>query len=192
VKPFGCLLEICFESGRFLAHLRHEGYQTFGVDPISNHVRNLADKGYTVALGLVEELPKDWPEPDAVIMLESLVRFPKPVRLLTSIRERFVMSPLIVSVPSPHRSLRVPEFDRRTDYPPHQLTRWSRKALVEALGKAGYVSKCVTVRVDLSKYNINPLLKKAAEIGYRILGESEYSYLAIARPNNGSKEAIRE
>jgi len=179
------VLELCCESGRFLAALRSRGFSPFGMDPLPSHAAMLRTMGFSVRLGHVEDCPAEWPEPAAVIILESLVRFPDPVSLLQAVHKRFPRALLCLSVPSPRRSLKVPEFDRRLDYPPHHLTRWTPKALTTAMKNAGYRGACRLAHVDL-KWRREPWERKILKILFgaflRIAGESEYSIVAIGRP----------
>ena len=185
IPPNAPILELCCESGRFLAALQRHGFKPLGMDPLPSHVAMLQTQGFSVRAGYVEDYPTGWPEPAAVILLESLVRFPEPVSLLRGVRKRFPQALLCVSVPSPRRSLKVPEFDRRADYPPHHLTRWTPKALTTALQSAEYRGGCRLVHVDL-KWRTEPWERKILKILFgvflRLAGESEYSIVAIGRP----------
>lgn len=179
------ILELCCESGRFLAALQKYGFKPIGMDPLPRPIAMLGEKGFTVQVGFVEDYPQHWPEPAAVILLESLVRFPAPVEFLRTIYQRFPQAPLCLSVPSPRRSLKVPEFDRRVDYPPHHLTRWTPKAILTALENAGYRGKCEVVHVDIhwrrGSWRLR-ILKFLFALSLRLIGESEYSIVGIGLP----------
>jgi hypothetical protein len=185
VPPHSPVLEVCCESGRFLAGLKSRDFDPLGMDPLPAHVEALRRTGLKVAPGSAEAYPSDWPEPSAVVMLESLVRFPDPAGLINAIRRRFPGAPLGLSVPTPRRSLRVPEFDRRLDYPPHHLTRWTRPALKHLLGRAGYRGRCWVCHVRMN-WNQGSMKKRLLRIAYaaglRLLGEFDYSICAIGLP----------
>ena len=183
------VLELCCESGRFLAALREGGLRPFGMDPLESHVAVLKRGGFAVAQGDERDCPEDWPSPAAVVLLESLVRLPDPVGVLKGIRERFPQAPLLVSVPSPRRSLKVPEFDRRLDYPPHHLTRWTPRALTAAMAAAGYRCSPRMTHVDLKCWK-GPARRRVVRlllaVFLRLVGESEYSIVALGRPDEGA------
>jgi hypothetical protein len=158
-----------------------------GMDPLSRPVAMLREKGFTAAVGLAEDYPADWPEPAAVVLLESLVRFPGPTELLRSIHRRFPHALLCCSVPSPRRSLKVPEFDRRVDYPPHHLTRWTPTALRKALEQAGYRGTCAVAHVDLGRRGASwrsRILRRLFGLFLRMTGEDEYSLIGMGWPSS--------
>ncbi|MFH1221342.1 MAG: methyltransferase domain-containing protein [Candidatus Eisenbacteria bacterium] len=185
LAPGASVLELCCESGRFLLGLKSRGLEPIGMDPLAGHVEMLRRRGFAVKQGWVESYPGDWPRPAAVVLLESLVRFPEPIGLLEGIRRRFPRAPIYLSVPSPRRSLKVPEFDRRLDYPPNHLTRWTPRALLGALEHAGYRGKCRTchIRIKWREGSLRKrLLKAAFAASLRLAGESEYSICATGWP----------
>jgi hypothetical protein len=180
------VLELCCESGRFLMGLRYRDFEPLGMDPLPTHVEVLQGRDCDVAPGSVDVYPPDWPEPNAVVLLESLVRFPDPAGLIGNIARRFPGTPLCLSVPSPRRSLKVPEFDRRLDYPPHHLTRWTPRALKHLLARAGYRARCWVCHVHMN-WSQGSVKKKLLRIAYaaslRVLGELDYSICAVGLPN---------
>jgi hypothetical protein len=185
LAPGAPVLELCCESGRFLLGLKSGGLEPFGMDPLAGHVEMLDRRGFSVKCGWVESYPGDWPSPRAVVLLESLVRFPEPIGLLEGIRQRFPSTPICLSVPSPRRSLKVPEFDRRLDYPPHHLTRWTPRAMLMALEHAGYNGRCRMSHVQIKWWKGSlkkKLLKAAFATTLRLVGESEYSICATGWP----------
>ncbi len=187
LPPRAPVLEICFESGRFLMGLKSTGLSPMGMDPLPAHVEALRSHGFAVATGSVEAYPGNWPEPRAVVMLESLVRFPDPTGLVKSIRRRFSEATLCLSVPTPQRSLKVPEFNRRLDYPPHHLTRWTRQALERLLARSGYRGRCWMCHVHMN-WGCGSIKKKLLRITYaaclRLLGEFDYSICAVGFPKS--------
>lgn len=189
IRRNAAILELCCESGRFLAALDACGFEPLGMDPLSRPIAMLRERGFTVEVGFAEDYPRDWPEPAAVVLLESLVRFPAPTELLGSIRERFSQAAVCCSVPSPRRSLKVPEFDKRVDYPPHRLTRWTPRALQRAMEHAGYRGKCRVAHVDLHWRRGSwraRALKILFALSLRLIGESEYSIIGIGFPSRKS------
>jgi hypothetical protein len=176
------VLEICCEVGRFMEAARKIGRRAYGVDPEIGHIELLQRRNFGVAQGLIEAVSGAWPIAKAVVILESLVRFPDPVGLLRSVRERFPDAPLIVTVPSPKRSLKAPGFDRRSDYPPHHLTRWSRKSLKIALENAGYSACITTTFINANSLEVPGLVRTGVRIAYRLIGEAEYSYAGVGVP----------
>ena len=178
------VLELCCESGRFLAMLRHRRFRALGMDPLPGPVRMLRRRGFDVEAGLVEEVPAAWPTPAAVVLLESLVRFPKPLELLQAVRRRFPNAVLYLTAPSPRRSLKLPQFDRRLDYPPDHLTRWSPLALRRLLEQAGYRAKVTRIFVTLHVWRgrfRNRVLKMIFWTLLRLWGELDYSIMAVGR-----------
>jgi hypothetical protein len=165
--------------------LEASGFRPFGMDPLPAHADSLKELGFEVARGSVESYPENWPEPRAVIMLESLVRFPAPKDLLTDIKRRFPAALLCLSVPSPRRSLKVPEFDRRLDYPPDHLTRWTRPALEHLLERAGYEGDTWICHVNMNWGQGSMkkrLLRFSCAAVLRVLGEFDYSICATGLP----------
>jgi hypothetical protein len=182
LKKGDSVFEICCEVGRFMEAARRRGISPYGVDPVSGHVELLVLNGFEVNQGLHDAFPDTLLAPKAVVLLESLVRFPDPVGLLQSIRTKFPKSYLIITVPSPRRSLKAPGFDRRSDYPPHHLTRWSHQSLTAALNRAGYSSKVGTTFINANSLEVPSIVRVLVRIAYRLIGEADYSYFAVARP----------
>jgi SAM-dependent methyltransferase len=176
------VLELCCESGRFLAALRAHGFRPLGLDPLHEPIAFLRSKGFRVSPGLTREIPVNWPEPRAVVLLESMVRFPDPVGLLSQIRRRYPSAPVYVSIPSPRRSLKLPEFDSRLDYPPHQVIRWSAKSIANALREAGYRPKVKVSKVWINRPARRGLFGNLLALGVRALAEGEVSIYARGRP----------
>ncbi len=176
------VLEICFESGRFLEALKRQGYAPFGVDPLSEHTALAREHGFCVNEGLVDSCGPEWPSTGLVVMLESLVRFPDPIAFLSSIKSKFPSASLIVSVPSPNRSLKSPGFDRRSDYPPHYLTRWTRQSLRIAMERAGYNCSVKTAFINANSLDVPAAVRALVRLAYRAIGEAEYSYIALGKP----------
>jgi hypothetical protein len=176
------VLEVCCESGRFLLALRERAYRPYGTDPLESHVEAVRDGGLPAWLGVVEDVPEDWPQPAAVVLLESLVRFPDPAQVVGRIRERFPEAALYLSAPSARRSLKLPEFDRRLAYPPHHLTRWSKRSLERLLEGAGYRARCTTLKVSLNWPTRRGMFGNTLALVLRLTGEGEYAFLAVGRP----------
>ena len=182
VPAGGVILEVCFEAGRFLEASRRSGFRVYGFDPIEGHVAHLKGHQFDVRAGLFDAVDPSWPDPEAVVMLESLVRFPNPVAALAQIRHRYPKAPLFVSVPSPHRSLKAPGFDRRSDYPPHHLHRWSPAALTSALEAAGYAATVKHAYIDANSLEVPHFVRLMVRLTYRLIGEADYSIYAIGIP----------
>lgn len=182
LSPGDAVLELCCETGRFLAALKAHGFRPYGVDPLARPMELLREEGFPVEVGLVEAVPMEWPQPKAVVILESIVRFPEPVTLLRQVRERFPGATVYMTVPSPRRSLKLPDFDRRNAYPPHHLVRWTEKAMVAALEKAGYRAKGETRHVRVNWPMRRGVFGNTLSVALRLMGEAEYSHLAVGRP----------
>jgi len=182
LRPGDTVLEICFEAGRLMEGIRRAGFRPYGCDPIAGHVSHLASRGFDVCPGLLDAIPTNWPEPKAIVMLESLVRFPDPVGVLTELRRRFPKASLFISVPSPNRSLKAPGFDRRSDYPPHHLHRWSTPSMGAALKAAGYSPQIKRAFIDANSLEVPHAVRILVRLAYRAIGEAEYSYFGIGTP----------
>jgi hypothetical protein len=183
-KGKGPVVILCCGAGRLLAELRERKFQPLGLDPLAANVDSLSGRGFDVRAGMAEAAPSTWPEPSAILLLESLVRFPNPVAVLTEVRKRFPKSMLYVSVPG-WRSLMVPAFERRRDYPPDQLTRWTPKALKAAFVRAGYRPQVERRHVDLNVFRGSlrtRFLKAAFALFLRITGESEEAIVGWGTP----------
>lgn len=183
LKKGAVVLELCFETGRFLKSLLLNGFMPLGLDPIQNHVDLMNQALIKTKLGLLEEIDKSWPEPNAVVLIESLVRFPEPLILLKRIRELFPNSLLLVTVPSSRRSLKAPGYDRMLNYPPDHLTRWNQKSLSIALKNSGYSSTIKKIYIDVNSLEVPWVIKKIIKMLYILFGEGDYSFLAIGKPN---------
>jgi hypothetical protein len=182
VPAGGAVLEACFEAGRLLEACRREGFKAYGFDPVEGHVAHLRAHDFEVRQGLFGAVDQAWPDPAAVVMLESLVRFPAPVAVLTDVKRRFPRAKLFISVPSPHRSLKAPGFDRRSDYPPHHLHRWSPISLRAALQAAGYEATVGRTYIDANSLEVPHVVRLGVRLAYRVIGEADYSYYAIGTP----------
>ncbi|MET0398830.1 MAG: methyltransferase domain-containing protein [Longimicrobiaceae bacterium] len=182
LKPGAAVLELCCESGRFLAALRAEGFRPLGMDPLPRPAPMLRAQGLDAARGGPADVPAEWPEPEAVVLLESLVRFPDPVALLAEARARFPRAALHVAVSSPRQSLKLPEFDRRHAYPPHHLTRWTERGLAAALERAGYAVRVRTTRAWIDWPSRRGVFGNTLAVALRLAGEAEYSFVAAGTP----------
>lgn len=182
VTSGAAVLELCCESGRFLAALRSHGYAAYGVDPVQRSIDMLRANGFLVATGLVDAVSADWPEPRAVVMLESLVRFPEPVALFREIRRRFPRAVVYATVRSPRHSLKLSENDRRHAYPPHHLVRWSSRSLTAAFRSAGYAARIRSLKVGINWPVGRGRFGNAVALGLRLVGEGEFALLAKATP----------
>jgi hypothetical protein len=182
VEPGSAVLELCCESGRFLAALRDAGFRPLGMDPLPRPAPMLREEGLDAARGGPADVPAEWPEPRAVVLLESLVRFPDPVALLSEVRGRFPRAALHVAVSSPRQSLKLPEFDRRHAYPPHHLLRWTERGLGAALERAGYAARTRTTRAWIDWPARRGVFGNTLAVALRLAGEAEYSFVAVGTP----------
>lgn len=135
-------------NGRMLTVLRNRGFRVFGMDIADEPINFLKSKGFEVALGTINDYPKDWPSPDTILMLEVLEHLPEPFETLRDIRSQFERSAIVISVPSPHRWSLKNRAREPQDYPPHHFTRWSKNAISILLDKAGYHPVVVTPLVS--------------------------------------------
>jgi hypothetical protein len=149
LPPGSPVLEVGFGGGWFLSGLEREGYQAMGVEVARNPVEILRQKGFVVSQSSVDNLPREWPVPKAIVLFEVVEHVPDPVGFLKGLHDRFPQAPLLLSTPSSKRwSL---HFGHREahDYPPYHLTRWTEKALTEVLLRAGYAEvRCLSPRAD--------------------------------------------
>ncbi len=182
LSPGDAVFDFCCESGRFLAALKAHGFRPYGVDPLERPIGMLKEEGFPVETGTMEAVPADWPQPKAVVILESMVRFPDPVRVFGEIRARFPGATVYMTVPSPRQSLKLPDFDRRHAYPPHHLVRWTVKGMVAALEKAGYRATGRTKNVAVNWPIRRGPFGNTLAVVLRLMGEAEYSLLAVGRP----------
>lgn len=180
-RPGAAVLELCCESGRFLAALRGAGFRPLGADPLPRPIEMLRGEGFEVARGGPADVPAEW-SPDAVVLVESLVRFPDPVALLAEVRARFPRAVVHLAVSSPRQSLKLPENDRRHNYPPHHLVRWTARGLAAALERAGYSARARTTRAWINWPNRRGMFGNTLALVLRATGQAEHSFLATGTP----------
>lgn len=176
------VLELCAESGRFLAAARAAGFEVSAADPLPSHCAVLRDHGIPAATGMLEAVPAEWRAPDAVVLLESLVRFPEPGVLLEGIRRRFPNARVHVVVPSPRQSLKLPEFAQRLAYPPDHLTRWSRSSLQAVLHRAGYRARVQRLQAGVDFPTRRGRYGNLVALAVRLLNEGEVALYGTGVP----------
>lgn len=182
------IVELFAETGRFARQLQSSGYTIYLADPLAAHVAVLRKHAFTAVCATnPAELPADWSDAEAVIILESIVRVPRPGEFMAAVRAHFPRAKIYLTAPSLRRPLKMPGVDHRTGYPPDFLTRWTAPALRELLDASGYESRArrITPR----------MLRSAANRGWRgrmfvvamillmaVSGEYEFSVSAWGRP----------
>lgn len=134
IQEGGSLLDVGCGVGHFLQAARSRGFEAEGVD-FNHQLATLARDVYGVQvtcedLGSYVKRERTF---DYVTAFEVLEHVSNPVSLLCSMGRmgRFVA----LSVPCADR--RPALFCRDIDAPPHHLTLWTKKALSEALTRAG-------------------------------------------------------
>lgn len=142
LRPRSKIVELFAEVGRFAWLLRSSGYGVCLADPLASHVAVLRKYGFTtVQAANPAELPAEWADADAVVILESIVRLPQPGAFMAELHARFPRAQVFLTAPSFHRPLKIPGVDRRAAYPPDFMTRWTVPALRELLASHGYISE---------------------------------------------------
>lgn len=192
LRPGTKIVELFAEVGRFAWRLRSIGYEVHLADPLGSHVTVLRKHGFA-ALQTANpgELPTDWSDAEAVIILESIVRVPQPGMFMAAVRARFPRADVYLTAPSLRRPLKLPGVDRRAGYPPDFLTRWTVPALRELLITNGYVvrGRNVTPRL-LESLNHRRWRGRIDSVLIILLmlasGEYEFSVSAWGRPRISS------
>lgn len=139
-RPGQRLLDLGCGDGGLLSMAAGRGLDAFGLEldtrgvAIAKQIRGLKQ----VEQGRFEKAVElGWKDFDCVTCMEVLEHVPDPEGLARFIRG--LLRPggvAAISVPSWDR--RPAWFDRKTDYPPHHFTLWTREALAKLLTKAGF------------------------------------------------------
>ena len=132
------VLDLGCGIGRFMMALRQFGFLPYGLDVAQAPIEMLAQHGFPVQQGTLENYPSSWPVPEIVTCFEVLEHVPSPIDFLKSIGERFPRAWLILSVPFSSSRRRFDTKFRQADYPPNHLTRWTKRSLQKALSQSGY------------------------------------------------------
>jgi SAM-dependent methyltransferase len=169
LPPGGALLDVGCGEGAFVAFARAHGYEAYGVDfsvgAIAVAQRRYGESGFVVG-GPAEARSLRPGLFDAVTCFEVIEHVSSPLSLLCDLRASIATGGwLILSTPNRDRwPLR--EF---VDYPPHHLTRWSRRALREAAERAGF--KVEVLETTSRAHSMNYFFGYAFRAGlYRALG----------------------
>jgi hypothetical protein len=192
LPPGAKIVELFAEAGRFAWQLRSEGYDVRLADPLASHVAVLGKHGFTAFQAASPvELPADWSDADAVIILESLIRIAQPGAFMKVLRARFPRAQVFITAPSMRRPLKMPGVGRRAGYPPDFLTRWTVPALRELLTVTGYAAhgRQITPRLltSIGKRSLRGKLFIACMVLLMIASrEYEFSASAWGRPLNSS------
>jgi hypothetical protein len=188
LRPGATIAEFFAETGRVAWHLQRDGYKIQLADPVANHVMMLRRHGFdAVQSADANSLPASWGEPDAVLILESLIRLSDPRGFLESLRRRWPRARLFVTVPSPRRPLKLEGVNHRGGFPPDFLTRWTLPALHEALTLSGCQTRSWIV-TPASHRLVEPgrwkrrVFNAAFDLMLRANGEFEFSFAAAATP----------
>jgi hypothetical protein len=182
------IVELFAETGRFAWLLKDRGFEVYLADPLASHVSALSKKGFRAVQALSpSELPGDYVEPEAVIILESLVRLPDPLRYVESVRRRFPKASIYLTVPTMRRPLMILRSSSGVGYPPDFLTRWTKAALHLLLEEAGYKAHSKIIRPRFaSEFSYkswkNFLFWKLSSLFMWANGELEFSLAAWGSP----------
>lgn len=161
------LLDIGCGTGRFLYEARNLGYRVSGIDFNSESIR-IAKKRF--GLNEVERLSVDalsakYPEKkfDVISFFEVLEHMEDPNKFISQVKTMLKPGGTIaLSVPNRERVL---DSLGEGDYPPHHLTRWSKKALRIFLEKNGFEVRTLKVKEftvdDVSLVMTHKLVGKA-------------------------------
>jgi hypothetical protein len=192
--PGAKIVELFAEVGRFAWQLRSDGYQVRLADPLASHVSVLCRHDFTaVQTANPAELPANWSDADAVVILESIIRVARPAVFMAAVRARFPQACVFVTAPSLRRPLKLPGVDRRAGYPPDFLTRWTVPALRELLATSGYSAHgrgitprtLATLRGRRWRGQIFVMFQILL---MRASGEYEFSVSGWGRPRNSRRE----
>lgn len=134
------ILDISYGPGWFLATLEEAGFIPLGTETSQVAVESMRRHGFAVCLGTPESWPTEGPQPKALTLFDVLEHLPQPMEFLSAIHQRFPAAPLLLSVPSPKRSLLLLT---KADVPPDHLTFWNERSIAEALQRAGYETPAV-------------------------------------------------
>ncbi|TAK35863.1 MAG: class I SAM-dependent methyltransferase [Chloroflexota bacterium] len=140
VPPGAIVLDVGCGAGLFLPLIEQAGFVPIGIEISETLVNFLRAKEFRVHLGSVEDYPAQWPQPQAIMVMEVIEHVPDPVGFLRAIRQRFPTVPLLLSTPSPRSWAARLGVRPAVDWPPNHLLRWSEQSLRIALQSAGYNS----------------------------------------------------
>jgi hypothetical protein len=182
------VVELFAESGRFAWRVREAGFAVCLADPLAAQVTVLRRHGFAaVCATQPTELPADWADAEAVVVLESIVRVPRPGAFLAGVRMRFPHAQVFLTAPSLRRSLKLPEVDRGVGYPPDFLTRWTVPALRELLTASGYAAQGRSITPGVLARSRGWRWRRRFFWAFQVClmraaGEYEYSVCAWGRP----------
>lgn len=126
-------------TGRFLQVLSKAGFRSVGVEVSESLVDLLMRRGLHAILGGAPDFRWDGPSPFAITFFEVLEHLPDPGTVVARLRERFLSSYVLASVPSPRRSSLLLKAQRDlSDYPPNHYVRWTPRGLERFFRNLGY------------------------------------------------------
>jgi len=148
--PFrgGMLLDIGCSNGDFLLAARDKGYEVYGID-FDRKAIELGRKKFNLKnlfCGTIEDFRNSNPDKkfDVITFFEVLEHLDRPLQFIESTKK--ILKPdgyIAFSVPNRERWIKDSVW---FDYPPHHLTRWSRKSIRKLLEKTSF--EVVKLRTD--------------------------------------------
>jgi SAM-dependent methyltransferase len=149
VPQKGILLDVGCGIGVFARLVEELGFEAYAFDPAEEATRYAREKlGLrNVITGMIDDLSDDWRDFAFVTALEVLNHVDQPHELVRKVLTLLAPGGYFLATITNRERLSV-RLGRREgwDYPPHHLTRWSRKVAEMFLNDLGFTN--VTVEVD--------------------------------------------
>jgi 2-polyprenyl-3-methyl-5-hydroxy-6-metoxy-1,4-benzoquinol methylase len=156
-SPQGTLLDVGCGTGDFVRLSISHGYRATGIDPDSRAIeagRRFHGGIPLCAMGAAEFFAQNDRQYDVITFFEVLEHLEDPRRFVETVKHHLADRGWIaLSVPnndSPLLGL-YRKVTRIIDYPPHHLTRWSKRTMTFLLESAGFeIVRVVTLRPSLA------------------------------------------
>ena len=128
----GTILDLGCGLGYFLRSLRGKGFKPVGVDIAETAVRLNRNDGFPVWHGSIDQVPREWANPEAIVSFFMFHHTPNPLETIQTIRAKWPSASLAIAVYGPSN------YDPSRSNPPRTLIRWNSTALGSLLETAGY------------------------------------------------------
>jgi len=141
LQPGATVLDLGCGLGFFLHTLQREGFNPVGLDVALPAVELNRREGFKVWHGTLDSMPQDFVNPDAIVSLFMIHHLDDPLALFRSLNARWPLAPVAIAEYGRDRAK-----PGAASFPPRTLTRWTKKSLVQVIGRAGYNASSIGVR----------------------------------------------